>query len=908
MKIKKIRIVLLLVFSLCFVKSFNVMASYEYATGGNNAPIGSGGSSSNNYYDCYSPYKRCPRWIKVPGSVYRNIVSNNYTVGSYSNLSNVCQTDNYVVIAGNQRKNNQIQIYNLLNNPFSNTNSLKTSHKRASVATSNTSTSISDFFGNKNEDGIKDSSGELMTYQEILDKVLNDTGVSETELAVFCPSMVKTEQYKLTGSAVDTSGGEITTTSGKWDSGLVDSGSPAEITAGSNSNYTFLGWSSSKTGGTPSGEKTYKVNSLIKNTEVFAIYGKIPTLTLVAKDKSGNILNSSMDSKKADKYNGSATVTANNINGYTFLGINDSNSVNSPYTVTARTRTKSNMISNQTVYAIYELNTFSGKIDIKDNKMDSATTTDWKNSNATVSKYVKCENDNCSVNYTHSLRRDTGNGSTTYDTSYRNGNTGNYTAIKTEGSWPEAVFNNVIRNSNPTIYTGGTYSEKLEFKKNINESVELVATVYAPYNFISSTRVKTEGGIVYAGETKVIEVEAKLNEKYNAVIGATYKTNSPNAKWKIQVKYDSDANWNDYGEQHNLANTENYETSLDIEDLEPGARIKVRSCIYPSNSGSDTNLDPDGSGEWACSDEKQFTIAKRPSFQVLGGSIYTAGGIKVSPIAVKKKIAGETDVPAGGKAFGSWVEQSVLAYGAVNGLASGSAITTSGNQTKTEYCKLVPLSFANYTFSNPNICPFYNTTGYFNGNSQSSIATTNANNIDLDSLINSIKANSNVAIEEYGNTNHGVDGFTLTSTSGTTIIEADNITINNNIIYDNAASYTNLNNIPKLIIYANGAGENGNINIACGVTQIDAILIAKNTIDTCSGKDQLAITGQIIAKTINLNRTYGAGPGMGPEGSATPAEIINYDASSILWNINTNNEDNYQGLTTVYMRELAPRY
>ena len=56
---------------------------------------------------------------------------------------------------------------------------------------------------------------------------------------------------------------------------------------------------------------------------------------------------------------------------------------------------------------------------------------------------------------------------------------------------------------------------------------------------------------------------------------------------------------------------------------------------------------------------------------------------------------------------------------------------------------------------------------------------------------------------------------------------------------------------------------------------------------------------------MDLNRTYGATAG---EGSGVPAEIINYDTSTVLWGRDMAAGDSYNGLNSVYQHELAPRY
>ena len=132
--------------------------------------------------------------------------------------------------------------------------------------------------------------------------------------------------------------------------------------------------------------------------------------------------------------------------------------------------------------------------------------------------------------------------------------------------------------------------------------------------------------------------------------------------------------------------------------------------------------------------------------------------------------------------------------------------------------------------------------------------------------------------------------------------------------------YDNLEQIPKLIIYANNIKVN--CDVANVVNRIDAVLIANENVDTCSATDgnkgevsginseanskQLRINGMILAKMLSLNRTYGAGRGVR---SIVPAEVVNYDTSLYLWSFSgkANPEDTGK-FTQTYLRELPPRY
>ena len=188
------------------------------------------------------------------------------------------------------------------------------------------------------------------------------------------------------------------------------------------------------------------------------------------------------------------------------------------------------------------------------------------------------------------------------------------------------------------------------------------------------------------------------------------------------------------------------------------------------------------------------------------------------------------------------------------------------------------------------------------------MATANDNR---DALVDYWIGNSKI---EYTNSSDPITlgPETITVKENRIIKTSKDLTINANIVYDNDVRYDSVSQIPKLIISAN------NITISCNVSMIDAILIAKNNINTCnsygSGEEQaneaernnqLRIRGAVIANSLTPSRTHGAGI----EGeSAIPAEIINYDSSVMLWAQYMAGNDDSAALTVTYQRELAPRY
>ena len=108
-----------------------------------------------------------------------------------------CASDEYVVIAGNQRFDGSLQIWNWPNGLLPS----KSSHTYTSKATSLTDvTFVQDwsstdparkgFFKEK-------APGSNLTYGEIIKRVTAMSGISEENIAAFCDSMVQTDFYAI---------------------------------------------------------------------------------------------------------------------------------------------------------------------------------------------------------------------------------------------------------------------------------------------------------------------------------------------------------------------------------------------------------------------------------------------------------------------------------------------------------------------------------------------------------------------------------------------------------------------------------------------------------------------------------------------------------------------------------------
>ena len=496
--------------------------------------------------------------------------------------------------------------------------------------------------------------------------------------------------------------------------------------------------------------------------------------------------------------------------------------------------------------------------------------------------------------------------------------------------------------------------------------------VKVPYNFknTATVRIREEASQVYAGETVTIDYSrVMVNRKQNNITQGSYATQVNNAQTRL-VGYLSSSNSGTAKDNHlgsnicsalpvkngscNLLRSYSGKTfnsgadmggstdnlgfagqSYNVYDAKAGDYFCVVVAVYPSTSGVDTNINASGDGRWYISKPSCSVIAKRPSFQVWGGGIYSEKSIKTSS-APKNNLAGVYSYTVNSKlntvVFGSWVEQTVIANGLVNDLASGAAtgdVTAAHGSGSKEgsnpnYCSYrVPLSIANWSTANL-ICPNAQQTGnaqlsnvaidrdalidYWNVSGSNYVNKTSIN-LAADYIETTTMQGNRVNYTEVsgGLSQVSLVGATIRKGNTHVMRTSGNIRIDGNIIYENT-TYRSQKEIPKAIIYAGG-----DIVINCGVSRIDAIIIAGGRVTTCDSYDvnssrnsnQLKVNGMIISDSLVLNRTYGAKTGTG---SGLPAEIINYDTSAIIWGKGMATTTDSDALTTVYQHEIAPRY
>jgi hypothetical protein len=319
------------------------------------------------------------------------------------------------------------------------------------------------------------------------------------------------------------------------------------------------------------------------------------------------------------------------------------------------------------------------------------------------------------------------------------------------------------------------------------------------------------------------------------------------------------------------------------------APVGSRVCFVLAVNTPTQNATP----SWRHSQPACVLVVKKPKVQVQGGDLWVGRQFVTDNTPRQPGTVTTGSSTVNGKTYGSWAEYGILATGRVTGMASGAALAGGVPPNQAVAAQISKLTFANrpsygnYT-TNPSRIPDYITT-YANGGA--AVGGT----LNLNGANGTYQTGNNVAIQTSGEIPKGKN----------VIIHANNITINDDIKY--ADGYTNLADIPRIIIIADG-----NINISANVTRIDAWLITKNTLYTCSQAGQLTISicnkqlimnGPVAAKEISLRRTFGSEAAQGRD---TPGEIFNLRPDAILKAY----EDAVDRgrAQTVYQVELPPRY
>jgi len=297
----------------------------------------------------------------------------------------------------------------------------------------------------------------------------------------------------------------------------------------------------------------------------------------------------------------------------------------------------------------------------------------------------------------------------------------------------------------------------------------------------------------------------------------------------------------------------NLGTINEILNYPVGTKICYTLSVYKRASQNFEAVD-----QWAHSSPDCVTVAKKSKVNVIGGDLWSGGGIFGSTRQV------------GTKTFGSWGEYGVFANGDISGFTSSAAYST-GAAASASCATINKLSFAS---KNP--C------------NVSDLGSFDSPKSDIGEKIKNLYA------DKYNSGNKLLGEWTIT---GTEVIYRDNVFIEGNQSY---ASGQGLGKSQLIIIAKN------TIYISPSVTDIDGWLIA-GTIDTCIGgevgpcKKNLTINGPVIAGTLLMHRTGG------DTASTTGySETFKLPASTYLWAANQATQNALP--RTVYTTELSPRF
>lgn len=528
----------------------------------------------------------------------------------------------------------------------------------------------------------------------------------------------------------------------------------------------------------------------------------------------------------------------------------------------------------------------------------------------------------------------------------------------------------------------------------VTETPESSAYARVPHNFDNTTVVDTcdkdvnascpLDQVAYAGEAIPIKYHYYVNPKSNSLTtdgsSVKYATTVYNPKWKLTLCVTGGACYSTSertANQFDVSVNKMYQTldkywteSLNVPDVPAGTEICVYSSIYPATSGADNNYtDKKGSNSWRDSEKSCFIVAKKPSIQIWGGNVYSGGAIATLE-SKKMLLAGYDNYRVEGGSlkgvFGSWGELGVFANGKITSFGSGASmgyasVDGNGNLTPNQtsnsgtpspggsgesgVCYHSPLTFANFYYVSrtcndrevPGNMGDTVTASTMDGDKEGVLVKydyegdgRNYGTINSGDLSDASRLKGGVVYyyANDGDINVGSEGAVRVEKKTVQIVRANkgNIAISSDIIYDDAdGGYNKLSDVPKLILYADG-----DIRIGCGVTRIDAVLIAEGTVSTCvdsTGREpelnsgersqgQLVINGAVIAAKLKPLRTYGAATGAN---SIVPAEIINFDPTLYRWggedpSSSSDSEDGEESsvetsidLDVTYQRELAPR-
>lgn len=320
--------------------------------------------------------------------------------------------------------------------------------------------------------------------------------------------------------------------------------------------------------------------------------------------------------------------------------------------------------------------------------------------------------------------------------------------------------------------------------------------------------------------------------------------------------------------------------------LSPGDRVCYFTAVNRYNVTAQAN-------QWRHSGVRCVMVAAQPKVHILGNDLRVGSPFAGVTLGTAK-VAGIVSAQDA-----SWVEYAITAPSSVSLLASQSGAVGGNVNPQSSWSGL---TFANT--SPPSCTPGF---GCFSSdlgvipNVRGALTGLRVNGTP----INHDFASSSVSTAQIAS----VAGDLNSLSSSTSITTTGDVTINQNITYA-SGTLTDESSIPQLIIVAR------NIYITSNVTNIDAWLIATDTINTCSDvapssaavgnlrsnncDKQLTTNGPVMASRLLLYRTHTDNT------DTEAAESINLRGDAYIWASRAARQNG--SWQTVYSTELPPRY
>lgn len=321
------------------------------------------------------------------------------------------------------------------------------------------------------------------------------------------------------------------------------------------------------------------------------------------------------------------------------------------------------------------------------------------------------------------------------------------------------------------------------------------------------------------------------------------------------------------------------------------------------------------------------TVAKSPKVQFQNGDVRAGRGFTGYDMDGNKSLEASACFPGNASQragivtsgsssqtdnkWGSWVEYGAFATGDIIGF--GSAAAPVG---------IADGKFKRLTFANTNTNPYvsggsFNFEGclpnYFEWVAESSAEQKSTNGANNEIQINDMASRQyftkgkNVSLMDN---QFGTDKSIILHVKKDDAGNGGDITIDGNIRFFAGLPYGSLSAVPQIIIIADG-----DITIADGVQQVDAWLISKGKINTCTNDKptanecnvQLRINGPVSATKLNLYRTRGSDL-TSATGGAEPAELFNLHPAHFLKKYGPQDGTPNQNAPVLSEKDLPPRY